>query len=302
MGPLKVILNPVAGRGYAAKVEPEVRRLLAAEGLDFDLVRTAGPWHAAELAEQAVAEGFETVVAVGGDGTTHEVVNGLMPAAGEGVAGTLGIVPAGSGSDFAHTVGVPSDWREACRRLARGRVRVVDVGQVTLDGRSTRYFDNTVGVGFDGVVTEQARRVKRLRGIALYLPVVLKTVFLYYKAPQVTIEYDDESTTLSALMICIANGPREGGSFLVAPEARPDDGLFDLCIAGEVGRLAMLGLVPRFMKGTHVGHDAVTMAQARWVVISSSDELVAHADGEMLCTAGHRLEFEILPQRLRVRF
>ena len=301
MGPVKVILNPIAGRGYAAKVEPEVRRLLAAEGLEFDLVRTAGPWHAVELAEQAVAKGFETVVAAGGDGTTHEVVNGLMAAAGNGVAGTLGIIPIGSGSDFAHTVGVPSDLPGACRRLARGRVRVVDVGRVVLDGDAARYFDNTVGVGFDGVVTERARRVKRLRGMALYLPVVLKTIFIYYKAPHVTIEFDDRRMDFPALMICVANGPREGGSFLVTPDARPDDGLFDLCIAGEVGRLEMLRLVPQFLKGSHVDHRAVTMTRARRVVISSEKDLVAHADGEVLCTAGHRLEFEILPQRLRVR-
>ena len=301
MESLKVILNPVAGRGYAAKVEPEIRRLLAAEGLAFDLVRTARPWHAAELAEQAAGEGYEVVVAVGGDGTTHEVVNGLMAAAGDGVAGTLGILPVGSGSDFANTVGVPPDLKGACRRLARGRDRIVDVGRVTVDDGPSRYFDNTVGVGFDGAVTERARHVRWLRGIALYLPVVLQTIFIYYKAPRVTIQFDDRRMELPALMVCVANGPREGGSFLVAPDARPDDGLFDLCIAGEVGRLAMLGLVPRFLQGTHVDHETVTMTRARRVTLSSPDDLVAHADGEVLCTDGHRLELEILPQRLRVR-
>jgi diacylglycerol kinase (ATP) len=158
-----------------------------------------------------------------------------------------------------------------------------------------------VGIGFDGVVTQEALKVKRLRGLALYLPVVLKTVFLSFTAPQVTIQYDGHEARLKALMICVANGPREGGSFFVAPHAQPDDGLFDLCIAGEVGRLAMLGLIPHFMKGTHVDREPVTMARARRVVVSSPDDLIAHADGEILCTAGHRLAFEILPRRLRVR-
>ncbi len=301
MGPIKVILNPVAGRGYGAKVEPELRRLLQAEGLDFDLVRTARPWHAAELAEQAIGDGFETIVAAGGDGTTNEVVNGLMAASENGASATLGIVPIGSGSDFANTVGVPPDLQGACRRLAHGQTRTVDVGRVTLPGQAPRYFDNTVNVGFGGAVTLEARKVKWLRGIALYLPVVLKVVFLYYKAPPVTIEYDGQELALPAVMICVANGPREGGGFYVAPQAQPDDGLFDLCIVREVGRLAMLGLVPHFMKGTHVGREPITMARARRVTISSPDDLVAHMDGEVLCTDGHRIEFEILPLRLRVR-
>jgi hypothetical protein len=100
-------------------------------------------------------------------------------------------------------------------------------------------------------------------------------------------------------MICVANGPREGGGFLVAPQAQPDDGLFDLCIAREVGRLAQLGLIPHFMKGTHVDQEPVTMARARRVTISSPDDLVAHVDGEVLCTDGHEIECEILPRRLR---
>ena len=297
----KIILNPIAGRGHGARIEPALREHLEAEGLDFDLVHTAGRGHATELAEQAVGDGFEIIVAAGGDGTTHEVVNGLMVASDGGEAGTLGIIPIGSGSDFAHTVGVPAQLPAACRRLAHGQERIVDVGRVTLSGQAPRYFDNTVGIGFDGVVTVEARKVKRLRGMALYLPVVLKTVFLALKIPQVTIEYDGETLDLPALMVCIANGPREGGGFLVAPQAQPDDGLFDLSITREVSRLAMLGLIPHFMKGTHVGREPVTMARAKRVTISSPDDLVAHVDGEVLCTEGHHIECEILPQRLRVR-
>jgi diacylglycerol kinase (ATP) len=301
MKPIKVILNPVAGRGYGAKVEPELRRLLKAEGFEFDLVRTARPWHAAELAEQAIGDGFETIVAAGGDGTFNEVVNGLMTTSDSGKAGTMGVIPVGSGSDFANTVGVPPNLRGACRRLANGQTRVIDVGRVTLPGHPPRYFDNTVNIGFGGVVTLEALKVKRLRGIALYLPVVLKVIFLYYKAPPVTIEYDGQTLALPAVMIGIANGPREGGGFYIAPQAQPDDGLFDLCIVRQTSRLAMLGLIPHFMKGTHVGREPITMAHARQVTISSPDDLIAHMDGEVLCTDAHRIECEILPQRLRVR-
>ena len=300
MSPIKIILNPVAGRGYGAKVESELRQHLEAEGVDFDLVRTDGPWHAAELAEQAANDGFEIVVAAGGDGTTNEVVNGLMAALQNGLSGTLGVIPVGSGSDFANNVGIPAGLQDACRRLASGQTRIVDVCRVTVQDQRPRYFDNTVNVGFGGIVTVEALKVKRLRGMALYLPVVLKTVFLAQN-PRVTVEYDDQVLALPAVMICVGNGPREGGGFFCTPHAQPDDGLLDVCIVREIGRVAMLGLVPHFMKGTHVGREPVTMVRARRVTISSPDDLVAHMDGEVLCTDAHRIACEVLPQRLQVR-
>ena len=300
MRPLKIILNPIAGRGHGARSEPRLRQLLQAEGLDFDLVLTQGEGHAKELAEQAVGDGFEVVVAAGGDGTTHEVVNGLLAASPEGVAGTLGVIPVGSGSDFANTVCIPFDLEGACRRLAHGQTRIVDVCLVSVDDQPPRFCDNTVNVGFGGIVTREARKVKWVRGMALYLPVVLKTIFLS-RSLNVTIEYDDQKLEMPLTMICVANGPREGGGFFCTPDAQPDDALLDLCIVGEIGRLAMLGLVPRFMDGSHTSHESVTMARTRRVVVSSSDDLIAHIDGEMLCTDAHRIEFEIVPQRLRVR-
>jgi diacylglycerol kinase (ATP) len=302
MNVVKVILCPIAGRGYGDRVEPQLRRLLAAEGLDIDLVRTERAYHAAELAEAAANDGFETIVAAGGDGTFNEVVNGLMAALDKtGTTAVMGVIPVGSGSDFANTVGVSPDLQEACHQFAQGRVRKVDVGRVNLPGQPPRYFDNTVNIGFGGVVTIEARKIKRLRGIALYLPVVLKTVFLYYTAPLVTIAYDEQEMTLPAVMVSVANGRREGGGFYVAPQAQPDDGLLDLCIVRELSRIGMLALIPHFMKGTHVDRDPVSMARAQRITISSADDLVAHMDGEVLCTDAHRIEFEIYPRRLSVR-
>jgi diacylglycerol kinase (ATP) len=299
MGPIKIILNPIAGRGYGTRSEPAIRQFLNAEGVEFDLVFTEGPGHAIELAERAANDGFEIVVAAGGDGTTHEVVNGLLAASQDNVAGTLGIIPVGSGSDFANTVGVPSDLKAACRRLVYGQVRLVDVCQVKVDDQPPWYFDNTANVVFGGIVTLEARKVKWVRGMALYLPVVLKTIFLS-QTPRVTIEYDDQELSMNALMVCVANGPREGGGFFCTPDAQPDDGFLDVCIVREIGRFAMLSLVPHFMDGTHVDREPVTMARTKHIVISSPDNLIAHMDGEMLCTEAHRLEFDVLPQRLRV--
>ncbi len=357
----KVIVNPLAGRGYGARTTPIVRRLLSEHGLDYDMVSTTYAGEAVGLARQAVLDGYDIVVAVGGDGTYHEVINGMIAAhegnaPGDGVVGTLGIVPVGSGCDFSYAAGVPSELEGACARLAQGDHKVVDLGRVIIDEDEnhpgTRYFDNTVGVGFDGVVTLEARKFKRLRGMALYLPVVLKTVFVSHKPPRVMIEYEEAPPDApppsppsrpsavgageegdsplprgsdrlrsayggerhsdgagrgplrriekTILMAVVCNGPREGGGFYVAPDARNDNGLFDLLLADNLPRLRILGMLPHIMKGTHVGKPGVTMLRSKRIVISSPDPLIAHADGEMLCTEGHRIECQVAAQRVRV--
>jgi diacylglycerol kinase (ATP) len=156
-----------------------------------------------------------------------------------------------------------------------------------------------VNIGFGGTVTYEARKIKRGRGLAVYLPAVLKTIFLS-QAPRVTIEYDGQKAILKAAMIGIGNGAREGGGFFCTPHAQPDDGLFDVCIVQDISRMAMLSLIPSFMNGSHIERESVTMVQAKHIIISSPDDLIAHADGEMLCTEAHRLEFDLLPRQLQV--
>jgi len=300
VGRIKVIVNPIAGRGLAGRLLPRLHQQLVAHTLDYDLVCTEEPGHAAVLAEQALSEGFETIVAVGGDGTAHEVVNGMLTYSKGREVGTMTAIPVGSGSDFANMLGMPAQLDQACARLVRGRTRWVDVGTVTDSQERSTYFDNTVGIGFDGVVTLEALRVKHLRGMALYLPVVLKTVFVSMKPPRVVIRYNDQRLEQTALMITVCIGKREGGGFIIAPEARNDDGLFDVCVAANVPKLQVLGLVPHFMAGTHVDKKPVTMLRTDRLTVSSEDDLIAHMDGEMLCTAEHFLEFKILPRCLRV--
>lgn len=300
MRPIKLILNPTAGRGYGARIEPKLRECLEAERVDYDMVRTQGPWHAAELARDAAEDGFATIVGAGGDGTTNEIINGLMAASENGATPRMGIIPAGSGSDFASGVGLPLDVQEACRRLARGEVKSIDLGRVTIPGRQPRYFGNVVGVGFDGAVLIQTLKMKRLRGLPLYLLAVLKTVFLDFQAPMTTIQFDGKRMELRTMLVSVANGPREGGGFIIAPDARPDDGLLDLCIARDVSRLTILRLIPHFLRGTHTDLEPITMEQARAVTISSADGLVAHVDGEVLCTDAPEIRCEVLPGALEV--
>jgi diacylglycerol kinase (ATP) len=303
MSRYKIIANPAAGRGTSGQAVPRIERMLSGYGLDFDLVHTERPWDATELAREAAATGYDVVVAVGGDGTANEVLNGLMQAQQEGL-GTcaLGVLCVGQGNDFAYSMGISLDLEVGCRALAQGHRRTIDVGRVA-GGHypKGRYFGNGVGIGFDAVVGFEALKMTRLHGFLSYLVAVLKTVFLYYKAPLVTIEYEEQTITQPSLMVSIMNGQRLGGGFMMAPEGKPDDGLFDLCIAGEVSRARIFGLIPHFIRGTQATQEPIQTGQARRVVVTAVEGVLpAHADGETLCTEGRRLEIELLPRQVEV--
>ncbi len=293
-----IIVNPIAGRGAGERRAPEIARLLQEHGLAFDMVCTERPWHAAELARQGAASGYRFVVAVGGDGTSNEVLNGLMQAREEGKGeAALGVLCVGTGNDFAYGMGIPADLEEGCAALARGRTRRVDVGYA----RGFRYFGNGIGIGFDAMVGLVANRLRRLRGFLVYLVAVLRTLLFYYRAPLTRLELDDGTLEEPALMISVMNGRRMGGGFLMTPFSRPDDGFFDLCIGKKMSQLEMLSFVPRFMKGTQVGDPRVIMSRSCRVRITLREgSQVAHADGETLSTDLRELELEVIPQALSV--
>lgn len=289
----KLILNPVAGRGRAESLLPVALRRLDALGIVPDVSRTQYHLHAVDLAKQAVADGYDVILAMGGDGTSNEILNGLMASYDGNPVGTLGVLPVGSGNDLCIAIDWPTDLEQACRRLAAGERRLIDVGRV-----NGRYFGNAVGIGFDAIANIEAAKIRFLRGTPLYLLAVLRTLLLHYQSPLTRITRDGVVETQPVLMASVANGPRYGGGFWVAPDARSDDGLFELLIAGHVNRLRILALLPHFLKGTHVGKDPIRMFQARHVILESDTEVWAHADGEMFSAS--RLEFEMVPSALWV--
>jgi YegS/Rv2252/BmrU family lipid kinase len=298
-----VILNPAAGSGAGKRSIPRIERLLGAHGLDFDLVRTAHPGHAIDLTRDAAAAGYDVVVAAGGDGTVNEVINGLMALKLAGsVPPALGVLCVGRGNDFAVIGGVSQDLEQACQVLIDDRRRVIDIGRV-VGGRfpEGRYFGNCVGVGFDAIGTIEVAKLPRLGGFLSYLIAVLKTIFLYYRAPVAKIAYDGRTLTQPSLLISIMNGRRLGGGFHLAPDAEPDDGLFDLCIAHEVSRPRMFALLPHFLRGTQATQPEIATDRAsRISIISLGGPLPAQTDGEILCVDGHHLEVELLPRQLEL--
>jgi YegS/Rv2252/BmrU family lipid kinase len=305
MSKLCLIINPIAGKGAARKAVPEIERILDALGVEFDIHLTDHPGHAIDLAEEAGSNGYRTVVAVGGDGTVNEVINGLMHASMAGrLTSNLAVLPVGRGNDFSFGMGVPQELEDACQLLAGDKVRKIDIGFVQGgDYPDGRYFGNGVGIGFDTVVGFEAAKLPSfISGIPAYLIAALKTVFLYFNAPLLRVEIDDETPLEQpCLLLSLMNGRRMGGSFMFAPESESDDGRLNLCIAEKVTRLQVLGLFPKVMGGTQAEHPAIKMPSGERVKITAlSGSLAVHADGETICTNGSELEVSILKQQLQL--
>jgi len=303
MRKILVMVNPISGRGRGEKSIPLIEGILGGSGLEHSLVRTERPWHAAEIARKAALDRFDTVVAVGGDGTVNEALNGLMTAKAEGAGGTaLGVLCVGRGNDFAFGTGIPLNMEEGCRALAGDFRRRIDIGKVT-GGLypSGRFFGNGVGIGFDAVVGFEALKMKRLKGFASYAVAAVKTVSLYDNPPVVRIECDGNDWTQPALMVSLMNGRRMGGGFLMAPDGDPGDGSLNYCIAGRVGKRRIFPLILRFMKGSQMSHPAIRAGLFRRMKVRALEgALPAHADGETLCVDGAELLIEVLPSQLDV--
>jgi YegS/Rv2252/BmrU family lipid kinase len=265
---------------------------LRAAGVTFDAVETQRPGQGVELAERASRD-YAAVIAAGGDGTVHEVANGLLRARG---GAAFGVLPLGSGDDFVKML--PA--RDPVERIAAPRPLAFDAG-VIRSGGETRYFANGMDIGFGAHGAYNIRKVPRVfTGLAAYLGAIALTL-VRYPTLSVRLQLDGgapfaQTTAMTAVM----NGRAFGGSFHVCPDARADDGELDLLIADGVGRLAILGLVPKIMRGAHAGDPRLKLVRARTVTIESETPLLVEADGEIAFEDARRLEVEVLPGALRV--
>jgi YegS/Rv2252/BmrU family lipid kinase len=298
---IKLIINPNADLGRAWRLGEDLNRVVAEFG-GADWSGTVYPTHATQLAMQAADEGYETVVSIGGDGTTHEIINGLMMIPAERRP-RLGVVPVGTGNDFAHSVGVPIRPEIAMRQVFSGTPKKVDLAVVVDEHGRQEYWDNTFGIGFDATVTLRSRRVPVLRGFFVYLVSVIQTIVLNYDAAHLKVQTDNESWEDDILMLVMCNGPREGGGFHVAPEAVNNDGHLDYAGITKVSRLMMFRLIPEVMKGTHGRFKQVRMNRFRQMKVESDRPLFIHIDGEIYAGFGsnvRQLSIEILPGALEV--
>lgn len=275
---VKVILNPWSDRGQAIQQEDTIK-VAARQYGGLDIVLTERPGHAQELARQAASTGYDLVVAAGGDGTIHEVVNGLVW--GGQANARLGVIPIGSGNDLAYTLGLNTDVEAAVRRLFTGQPQTIDLARVEDDRGRYRIISNGLGIGFDATIAIQAEGITRIRGFPMYVLATLRTIAFYYQTPSCSIHFDDESISQDILLLAIGLGKRAGGGFLLTPDAAVNDNFLDSCTVNPVGRLTMLNMLPRVMKGTHVTSRHVTMRKSRRIHIKSNMPLPIHIDGEI---------------------
>ena len=308
-----IIFNPIAGNGRAQAHWPLVERALLEEGINFNVAATTAPLEARELAQQAPQK-YSQIIAIGGDGTIHEIVNGLMRASAERETIPLGIIPLGNGDDFAKMIppetpigGRPFDWQTAVQKIARGETKLFDVGRISGDrprpelGTGPHYFVNSFDVGFGPKAAQNLTTIPSyIKGLSAYLAAIIKTL-IDFPALDLILQLDDQlpfeqPTTITAVM----NGRCLGNGFWFCPDARADDGVFDLMVSQKVGRLTILRMLPKLMRGTHVNEPIVSMYRAQRISINSKKPIAVETDGELPYLEAHRLEIKVLHKRLRV--
>jgi diacylglycerol kinase (ATP) len=292
-----VVVNPAAGGGRTERAWPRVRDALARAGLDFDWVTTGAAGDGVRLAREGVDADHQLVVAVGGDGTVNEVVNGVTGADGLPLA-TTGAVLTGRGRDACRNFGVPPRWPDAAAVLVSGRDRTLDLGMAAWTDGRRRYFLGAAGAGFDAAVAARAASVAA-RGTLPYLFAVLATVRA--SRPMAATLHVDGTTRWQAPLVAaiVANGRYFGGGMKVAPQADPADGVLDLVVLGALGRLEMLRWLPTIYSGGHLANPRIVTHRAAVVLIDAPVPLPTQVDGEL--GAATPVTFTVARGALRLR-
>ena len=301
-----VLVNPVSAGGQTMRRWPRIQAALQGAGVDVHARLTLGPGDATEVArEEITRHGVRRVVAVGGDGTLNEVVNGcfdehcapLVP----GIC--VGLIPSGTGSDLRRTLGLPTDPDAAARLLARGTTRSIDLGRIEFGDGGHRLFVNVADCGLGGEVVARVNRRPEKRGgpvgSAVFLGVSVKELMTYHNR-EVLLTIDQETSRRRVQQVVIANGRCFGGGMRIAPDADPADGLFDVVVVGDVSRSGALRAVPRLFRGTHLALRVVEVFRGRTVAIVPADLLEPprfDVDGEQVGRAP--AEISIMPGALR---
>ena len=294
------LVNPASGNGGTGKRWPELAHRAAQLGLEGTTLFSDRPGHLIELAERSAREGAELVVAVGGDGTLNETVNGLIRAGG---STELATIPLGTGMDFVRTYGIPSQFEGAVSTALTGTARTIDVGRVAYrkwsgeDGE--RYYANVGSVGMSAAVAQRANGMSKALGGKATFFYALARVFLEWQNTVVSVQLDDERREARMHDVIVANGEWHGGGMWLAPDAHPDDGLFEVVLIGDVSKLDFVTTAPKIYKGTYIFHPKVELLRSRTVAVDAPEHLPIELDGEQVGTTPAR--FEIVPGALRVR-
>jgi YegS/Rv2252/BmrU family lipid kinase len=295
------LVNPASANGSTGRRWPELARRAAARGLTGEALLSERPGHLSELAREAVAGGATSLVVVGGDGTVHEVVDGLA-STGAGGDVELGVVPLGTGRDFARSLRIPKRLDDALDVVRDGRLRTVDIGRATYmrgDGEAHAHFANFAGAGISGAIADRANRTTKAFGGRLSFIWATLAVFSRWQPTEMTVEIDGDGRQVLLLEALAMNGDYTAGGMWVAPEASLEDGTFDVVLIGDFSKAEFTTTFPKIYRGTHVSHAKVEIVRARELRVDAPTPLPIVLDGEQPGTTPVR--FELLPGALRVR-
>jgi len=291
-----VIDNPAAGRGRAGKLLEAAKTKLSRH---YTYRSTSAPKHAIELAYRAVEEGFDRIIAAGGDGTAHEVAQGILESGNRDVV--FSTWPVGSSNDYARCIGLGGWWKNPeSEALA---ILTVDVGRLTF-GDESHWFINGLGIGFNGMVTVEAHKIGLLRGPLLYVTAFLQAFRKHYRTPTMKFRFNDEAEVEHPTLSLTANcGQREGG-FPVTWTAKLDDGRFDLFHPRALRRWELIRYLPALLNGNlPKDHPQLTTRQANRIRVECDTPFCIHIDGELAAVPEDRVKtatVELVPARLRV--
>ncbi len=297
MLPTFLILNPRSGSGKNEKLIPLIRDHFRVNNIRFDLHVTTFPDDARRVAAE-VMKNYPIVVAGGGDGTVNEVVNGIA-----GSDCTLGILPLGSGNDFANVLAYPKQFRKYLQVLTRQQIRSIDLGSIkAIDSRSkqkSKYFINAVGIGLDAEVANEAGKIHRVRGLAKYAIAAMKVLFRYKAEFSMVVGSEFESEG-KHLLISVGNGKSSGGGFYLTPQALLDDGLLDVCMAKDLSTPEILKIFPFVLIGKHANFQKIDIKRTRKLVVKSQANLPVHVDGEVIGLDIREITVEIMPLGIKI--
>jgi YegS/Rv2252/BmrU family lipid kinase len=284
---IKFIVNPHAGKGGTRSLWTAIQPAIDRLGIRYDSSITENPAQARSIVRDTLRQGFDRICIVGGDGTIHGVVNDII---GRRVA--LGIIPTGSGNDFAKMLRIPS-VEAGINTLASGRRKTIDLGKI-----GDRYFVNIVGIGFDALVAHLVTKSK-FHGPLGYFSSVL-TALTGYRPPRFELKTDDQTFAGRAFSISVGNGQFHGSMFRLTPDAVIDDGILDLCIIGKVPVPKFLFNIPKAIKGTHASVREIVMLKTKRLSVESDTPFYVHCDGEVIDRPMKKLELTIIPRALEV--
>jgi YegS/Rv2252/BmrU family lipid kinase len=298
-----VIVNPNAGRRRGEKDWLEIAALLNDAGIRFTNVFTEHPNHAVKLARKYIEAGFRKIIVVGGDGTLNEVVNGVFTQNKYPTKDiTLAMIPVGTGNDWGRSFNIPSGYKEAIQLISRMHTRIQDVGKVHYMNNELpkhRHFINMAGLGFDAMVAKRTNKVKQegKSGPFSYL-ISLFTSLISYNDSKVNVIVDDKELNANVFTMSVAICKFNGGGMMQAPNAIPDDGLFDVTVITRVSRFLVIRSVKKLYDGSYLKMPQVKTFRGEKVKIESNPPMFLETDGESL---GHTpMTFEVLPLSIQV--